>query len=240
MIINPHPKLSLYIGNAGDNLYHQTYLTTSYDNLLDHEPWSKLRTQLPIKELQFAQQQHTATGISIDRQQQIIPFTTVADYLVTAIPGIGIGVMTGDCLPIIIYDQTHHIVAAVHAGWRGSVQKIALHALDAMQHHYGTQLDDIAVIFGPAIGACCYVVGDELITQVEQHPYGSATLQRQATRIMFDLKKFNQLQLETYGVNAAAISTAYAVCTYCQTAYCSARRDKTSACRQMTIALLHE
>jgi YfiH family protein len=240
MIIQPHTNLSIYIGNASDNLHHETYLNTTYDSLLNHEPWSKLRTQLPINELLFAQQQHTATGIIIDRQQQIVPFKPVADYLITAMPGIGIGIMTGDCLPIIIYDRGHHVVAAVHAGWRGSVQNIAITALRSMQQQFGTQLNDIKIIFGPSIGACCYVVGQELITQVEQHPYGHATLTQRATDTMFDVQQFNQLQLETYGVPAEAISIDYTSCTFCQTAYCSARRDKSSACRQMTIALLHD
>lgn len=240
MIIQPHPNLSIYIGNASDNLHHKTYLTTNYHHLLDHKPWAQLRTQLPISELLFAQQQHTTTGIIIEKQNQIAPFKPVADYLITAMPGIGIGVMTGDCLPIIIYDSERHIVAAVHAGWRGSVQNIAITALHAMQQQYGTKLNEIKIIFGPSIGACCYVVGDELITQVEQHPYGRATLTQQGNDCMFNLQKFNQLQLQTYGVRSEAISMAYVSCTFCQTAYCSARRDKSAACRQMTIALLHE
>lgn len=240
MIIQPHPRLSLYIGNANDNLHQQTYLNNNYDNLLDHAPWNHIRTQLPMNELLFARQEHTATGIIIEQQYQFVPFKPVGDYLITAISGIGIGIMTGDCLPIIIYDHVHHVVAAVHAGWRGSVQSIAITALRAMQQHYGTQLTDIKIIFGPSIGACCYVVGEELITRVEQHPYGHAALSQQGTNIVFDLLKFNQLQLEAYGVAADTFSMKYVSCTFCQNAYCSARRDKAAACRQMTIALLYE
>ena len=76
-----------------------------------------------------------------------------------------VGVKTADCLPILLVDERHRAVAAVHAGWRGSVSRIVQKAIQAMTARWGTHPDDLHAALGPAIGSCCYEVGPEVAIQ---------------------------------------------------------------------------
>ncbi len=84
------------------------------------------------------------------------------DAVMTALPQCCIGVSTADCLPILLYDSTHHCAAAVHAGWRGMVQCIGSGTLRAMSDAFGTRPEDVRVVLGPAITLPSFEVGDEV------------------------------------------------------------------------------
>lgn len=85
------------------------------------------------------------------------------DALVTRAPSLLLAVQTADCIPILLADQKHRVVAAVHAGWRGTVKRIAAKTLGRMQMLYGTSPADVLAALGPAIGRCCYEVGPEVV-----------------------------------------------------------------------------
>ncbi|HXF04330.1 MAG TPA: peptidoglycan editing factor PgeF [Blastocatellia bacterium] len=85
------------------------------------------------------------------------------DALVTARPGVLLGVLTADCLPILIFDARTRARAAVHAGWRGTLARIVEKTLDLMASRFGTRGHDCYVAIGPAIQKCCYEVGPEVI-----------------------------------------------------------------------------
>jgi YfiH family protein len=85
-----------------------------------------------------------------------------ADAVVTATPGLGIGVMVADCVPLVLYDPTAHVLAAVHAGWRGTVARVTDAALDAMAG-LGADPADVLVGIGPAITAARYQVGEDVV-----------------------------------------------------------------------------
>lgn len=85
------------------------------------------------------------------------------DALITRTPGLLLAVQTADCVPILLADPKHRAVAAVHAGWRGTVKRIAAKTLGRMQMLYGTRPADVLAALGPAIGQCCYEVGPEVV-----------------------------------------------------------------------------
>src|ERR1019366_9575599 len=85
-----------------------------------------------------------------------------ADALITRTPGLLLGVQTADCVPILLADTRHCVVAAVHAGWRGTLARIAMKALGRMRMEFGTRPRDVVAALGPAIGRCCYEVGPEV------------------------------------------------------------------------------
>jgi YfiH family protein len=85
-----------------------------------------------------------------------------ADGLVTATPGVGLAVMVGDCVPIVLYDPGAHVLAAVHAGWRGTVARVTDAALAAMAG-LGTRPRDVVAGVGPAITADRYQVGEDVV-----------------------------------------------------------------------------
>jgi YfiH family protein len=121
---------------------------------------------LDLDDLVFAHQVHgrdvtIVGGADRGRGTRTVDDAPAADALVTATPGLGLAVMVGDCVPIVLVDPVAGVVAAVHAGWRGTVARVTDAALDAM----GTLAADPARVvagLGPAITADRYQVGDEV------------------------------------------------------------------------------
>ena len=85
-----------------------------------------------------------------------------ADALITNTPGLLLGVQTADCVPILLADTRRRAVAAIHAGWRGTLARIAVKTLGQMRMEFGTEPRDVVAALGPAIGRCCYEVGPEV------------------------------------------------------------------------------
>jgi YfiH family protein len=84
------------------------------------------------------------------------------DALAAQIAGLLLGVQTADCVPILLADWRRRVVAAIHAGWRGTLARIAMKALGRMRMEFGTHTRDVVAALGPAIGRCCYEVGPEV------------------------------------------------------------------------------
>jgi YfiH family protein len=84
------------------------------------------------------------------------------DAAVTRTPGIFLAVQTADCVPILLADKRRRVVAAVHAGWRGTLSRIVAKTVGRMRMAFGSQPADIIAVLGPAIGRCCYEVGPEV------------------------------------------------------------------------------
>ncbi len=84
------------------------------------------------------------------------------DAVVTAMPGLLIAVQTADCIPILLADPEHRVVAAIHAGWRGTLKRIAEKTVGRMRMLFGTRPEKIIAAIGPGIGRCCYEVGAEV------------------------------------------------------------------------------
>jgi YfiH family protein len=84
------------------------------------------------------------------------------DAAITSHPGLLLSVQTADCVPILLADTKRHVVAAVHAGWRGTLARISVKTLGRMQQEFGTRPEDVVAALGPAIGRCCYQVGPEV------------------------------------------------------------------------------
>lgn len=87
------------------------------------------------------------------------------DASLTNAPGLLLAVQTADCVPILLVDPKKRAVAAIHAGWRGTLARIAEKAVGQMRMRFGCKPSDILAALGPAIGGCCYEVGTELVTK---------------------------------------------------------------------------
>lgn len=150
------------------------------------------------------------------------------DALVSAAPRVLIGVKTADCVPILIGDPQTGAFAAVHAGWRGTVASIVTQALQRLAAEYGTRAEDVRVAIGPAAAACCYEVGEEVITAFRERFPGSDALftATRAGHARVDLFQANRDQLISAGVAADRIHTS-GLCTMCRTdLFFSYRREK--------------
>jgi polyphenol oxidase len=85
-----------------------------------------------------------------------------ADALITRDRGVLLVIQTADCIPILLADTERHAIAAIHAGWRGTLHRIAAKTLGRMQMEFGTRPQDVIAALGPGIGPCCYEVGPEV------------------------------------------------------------------------------
>ncbi len=84
------------------------------------------------------------------------------DALFTRAPGCLLVIQTADCVPILLADPKQRAIAAIHAGWRGTVRRIAAKTLGRMQMEFGTRPQDVVAALGPSIGRCCYEVGEDV------------------------------------------------------------------------------
>jgi len=90
-----------------------------------------------------------------------------ADGLMANEPGLLLGIQTADCIPVLVADRGKKVVAAFHAGWRGTVKRIVEMGIGRMRLEYGCRPEDLCAAIGPGIGACCYAVGEEVVTEFE-------------------------------------------------------------------------
>lgn len=144
------------------------------------------------------------------------------DGLVTDDVGKSIGVRTADCVPILLIDSRTRAVAAVHAGWRGTLAQVVRQAIEKMGSDFGTAPGDLHAAMGPCIRGCCYEVGKDLAEQfVSYFPDWDP----KAAKHLLNLPQANQLQLEAAGVPAAHIYDIR-LCTTCETGqFFSYRRE---------------
>jgi YfiH family protein len=90
-----------------------------------------------------------------------------ADGIMTSEPGVLIGIQTADCIPVLVADRKRRVVAAFHAGWRGTVKRIVETGIGRMRLEFGCRPQDLIAAIGPGAGPCCYAVGEELLSEFE-------------------------------------------------------------------------
>ena len=139
------------------------------------------------------------------------------DGLMTSQPGILIGIQTADCVPVLVADPRRKAVAAFHAGWRGTVKRIVENGIARMTHEFGSQPHDLVAAIGPAIGPCCYAVGEDLLSEFQSQFAGAGELFHQSaadSTLHLDLFEANRRQLLDAGLAPQSITLAGG-CTAC-------------------------
>ena len=185
-----------------------------------------------------------------------------ADALATRTPGLLLGVQTADCVPILLADTRLRVVAAIHAGWRGTLARIAVKTLGRMRMEFGTRPRDVVAALGPAIGRCCYEVGSDVARSFaaqfpnaadwfdgpfDQLAYGEDPLWLPwltmmppghvppPPRVQLDLRACNRWQLIDAGVPEKQIDVSD-LCTACRTDLLfSYRREGAKTGRMMAV-----
>jgi len=148
------------------------------------------------------------------------------DALITAQKNIPLMVMVADCIPVMIYDPLHEVIAAVHAGRNGTFKQIVPKTLNKMQKHFGTTLHEVHIALGPSIHPCCYEVGQDL-ADITLKSFGKAYLHEREGKSYLDLQRLNLDQLTGIGVPEKKIEIS-PICTSCNQNYFSYRRDGTT------------
>jgi hypothetical protein len=179
----------------------------------------------------------------------------------TDTPGLLLAVQTADCIPVLVADRRLRVVAAFHAGWRGTVKRIVESGVGRMRLEYGSRPEDMIAAIGPGIGACCYAVGEEVFSGFESQftyfadlfcevydsdpvrtKYPMLFLTQRAPghspigpSLHLDLVEANRRQLLAAGLSARSIKVVGG-CTSCQRdLFFSHRSSKGHAGRMMAV-----
>lgn len=162
------------------------------------------------------------------------------DALMTNEAGVCIGVSTADCIPVLLYDPKRRASCAIHAGWRGTVQRIAEKAVGRMTETYGTNPKDIIAQIGPGIHLESFEVGEEVYEAFEKAGFPMEQISKRYEKWHIDLPECNRLQLVAAGIPEAQIAVS-PVCTFQQSdTFFSARRLSIHSGRIFTGILLQE
>ncbi len=194
--------------------------------------------QFPMEMAVLSRQTHTDNirlvtredaGKGLVRESDI--FDT--DGLMTAEKGIPLVVFAADCVPILLYDPKKSVIAAVHAGWRGTVQNIGGKAVRKMQSQFGCDPKDILVAIGPSIGPCHFAFGMEA---PEQFP--KEFCKRDGEGYLVDLWGLNRRLLMNQGVLESNIDIVE-ICTVCHAdEFYSYRTHREKTGRQAAIIMM--
>lgn len=198
---------------------------------LKHGFGTRLASAWPPRDsLVSVRQTHSDTVVLSDGRPGLIG---EGDALITDCAGTLLSIRTADCLPILIADVRNRAVAAVHAGWRGTLAGIAVKTVGALEARFGARREDLRVAIGPGIGPCCFEVGPEVAVQFSALFPERDDLRH---RTKLDLAEANRRELAAYGISPEQISSA-ALCTYCDDSlFHSYRRDSERSGR-MTSAI---
>lgn len=183
-----------------------------------------------------------ATGLAFARVRQVHGARVVtapapcvpreeADAVVSRTPGVAACVSVADCVPVLIADPASGAVAAIHAGWRGTVERAAAAAVGALVAGVGARPGDLVAAIGPSIGRCCYEVSGELADRFAS-AFGAGVVDRSRATPHLDLWEANARALGGAGVLPGRIERLER-CTACEgRLFFSHRRDAGSTGRQ--------
>ena len=136
---------------------------------------------VPDMRMVTLRQIHSSSVLQVDAENLDQPSSAEAespckgDGLITAEKGILLAIQTADCIPVLVADTKKKVVAAFHAGWRGTVKRIAENGVGKMRVAFGCRPQDLVAAIGPGIAACCYAVGEEVRSEfVSQFSYADA------------------------------------------------------------------
>ena len=159
-----------------------------------------------------------------------------ADCIITDREDFPVMVMGADCNLILIADTGKRIIAAVHAGWKGTLNKLVSKVILFMKDRFKSSIDDLFVSFGPSIRSCCYRVTDSVLEKFIEGFGNKGFFLKKYNGSFLDLVGINYMQLQKLGVKKENISDCN-VCTHCSPGFFSYRKSRVTG-RQAGIAVI--
>ncbi|MFZ3063986.1 MAG: peptidoglycan editing factor PgeF [Nitrospirota bacterium] len=163
-----------------------------------------------------------------------------ADAHITDRQGVALGIVTADCVPVLLIDRKKRIVAAVHAGWRGTAKKILQKTVKKMSDSFGSKPEDMIAGIGPSIGKCCYEVDEKVIEPMKKEfdYLNRFSIQKKEKKWHLDLQMINREQLIETGLMQDNINIV-SLCTSCHSdLFYSYRRDGAGTGRMMAVVMI--
>lgn len=177
-------------------------------------------------------------SLSEDEKQQKLKDI---DALITAEKNTGIGITTADCVPVLLYDEEKQILAAIHAGWKGTVARISQRVINIMVEKYGSHPQNILAGIGPSISPEYFEVGEEVGYAFEKAGFSLPEISyrnKQTNKLHINLWEANRYLLIEMGIKNEHIEVAE-LCTYSDADnFFSARRQTIHSGRMLTGGIL--
>lgn len=201
--------------------------------------------QLPV-DVTVGHQVHGNAVAVVDRPGMKKEELEGYDALVTNQKGLAIGVRTADCIPILLFDRKKKVVAAVHSGWKGTLQRICKSTLFLMNNRFRSEAKDIIAVIGPGISGKYFQVGEEVVNAFKEMDfplnmiYSWTAPQKNGDMLTghhLDLVVANRWLLEQEGVKPENIIVS-GICTYENTGFFSARREGSDCGRNISAIML--
>ncbi len=212
-----------------------------------HENRQRIARMLytPVENFIIPHQTHSNRVLTVDSDFLSLSRTEAVealygvDALVTNQPGVFLCVTTADCVPILLYDKGSGAIAAIHAGWKGTLGRIVENSFREMERNYGTSARDLIVGMGPAISQQHYEVGDELVEAFREEGFDlsdRAVSYREPSsgKCHMDLTEINRRELIRLGVPEGQVGIS-GLCTFeREDLFFSARRQTIHSGRMLT------
>lgn len=192
------------------NIIHGFSTRAMKDARIDHVRHGLMKSfDLPLVRGDQVHEAH----VEIVRDDQTALYKST-DALVTHRGSLAVGVITADCVPILLADPVHHIVGVVHSGWRGLLKGIIEATIDTMVEE-GGDLGGMLACIGPHIGACCYQVQEERVRMFEDRFHDETIAGENGLGWFIDIGQASRQVLVKKGLKKDAIDTSV-FCTSCQ------------------------
>jgi hypothetical protein len=185
----------------------------------DAMEWEKVAqfAGVPADRVRLLRQVH-GHAVAISRAGTSQPWgIPEADGVISDDPSAALAVRVADCAPILMADRRRGVAAAVHAGWRSTLQRIVADAVAGLGREFDTNPADLIVAIGPCLGACCGEMGEEVVAAFREAGHGEDRIDRWFSRVPgrrphFDLWRANTDQLQDAGVPPESIHVS-GLCT---------------------------
>lgn len=221
-----------------DSLNFDTRDTDPKENVEENKAVVSRALGVDLKRLKTLNQVHGSSVLVLDEKNLKDPPQEV-DAVITRLKGVPVGILTADCLPILIHDPLKSAIGAVHAGWKGTVKRVASKTIDAMNEAFGSKPENLIAALGPYIGPCCYGIREDAAKEFDS-VFADTTdfMLRQNGEIRIDIGLANVKELLEAGLKKSNISMA-AACTSCNSGvFFSYRKDGGRTGRQLSFIMI--
>lgn len=202
----------------------------------------ELADQHALKNFVLLNQTHGTDGMTIYASthlpERVLLRPQDGDFLVTDQPGVGLAILTADCMPVVVCDPARRVVGIAHAGWKGTVAGIVGRLVERMQHDFACRPDQLQVYLGPSAKTCCYEVQQDFLSHLSHFTNPSQFLLERDGRLFFDKAACNISQLLAVGILQQNIDSTNLICTICNDRFYSFRRQKSEAGRNISLVWL--
>ncbi|MEM4410023.1 MAG: peptidoglycan editing factor PgeF [Candidatus Caldarchaeum sp.] len=177
-----------------------------------------------LKTIKTLRQVHSSRVVVIKDSETSFEGVLEGDALISSVKACGVGVYTADCVPILLVDRSLRAVGAVHAGWRGTLEKIVPSIIKLFGSEFGVTPSELVAAIGPSIGGCCYEVGEDVAQKFIDFlgDVNGCIFPVRGYKYLLDLKEVNRITLFRCGVESVEVLPH---CTMCRSDLYSLRRE---------------